>query len=136
MGEGGEVFPRQNGTQDGTESYTQQAIPLTLKPEVVALIGAEAERLAWLFGVMEKERFYGLLEAGEGAITHRQTGETIPLSRQEVAELCDLTVASWLEQRPRAAAKYPSLRSTEFRQMLPLLIPGSRTALVMAYGFS
>jgi len=119
----------------GTESYTNQTIPDDLRPAVIAVIGAEAERLAWLFGVLRKESFYTLLGAGEGSIVHRQTGAEVPLSRQDVADLCDLTVANWLEQRPRAPAKYQRLREAEFRQMLPMLIPGSRAALVAAYGF-
>lgn len=120
----------------GTESYQHQTIPDTLRPQVIALIGEEAERLARLFGVMQKESLYALLDAGEGTITHRQTGASIPLSRQDVCDLSDLTVANWLEQRPRAPAKYQRLREAEFRRMLPLLIPGSRAALRAAYGFA
>ena len=119
----------------GTESYQGQTIPLELRPRVVELIGEEAERLAWLFGVMKKESFYALLVAGGGSIIHRQLGETIPLSRQDMGDLCDLTVANWLEQRPRAPERYQRLREAEFRQMLPLLLPGSRAAIAQAYGF-
>ena len=119
----------------GTESYQAQTIPDTLRPQVVALIGAEAERLARLFGVMNKASFYALLVAGEGRMLHRQTGEEIPLSREDVSDLCDMVVANWLEQRPRAPEQYQRIREAEFREMLPLLIPGSRAALKVAYGF-
>ena len=85
--------------------------------------------------VMEKAGFYALLEAGEGAITHRQTGESISLSRQDFADLCELTVANWLEQRPRVKPEYKRIREDEFRRMLPILSPHSRTALAEAYGF-
>lgn len=119
----------------GTESYTRQTIPDALRPQVAALVGAEAERIARLFGVMEKESFYALLEAGEGAIRHRQTGESIAVSRQDMADLSDLTVANWLEQRPRVAERHKRIREDEFRRMLPLLLPGSRAAIVAAYGF-
>jgi hypothetical protein len=119
----------------GTESYQQQTIPDDLRPQVINLIGAEAERLARLFGVMEKESFYALLDAGEGEISHRQTGARIPLSRGDFRDLCELTVANWLEQRPRAAERFQRLREDEFRRMLPLLQPGSRAALAAAYGF-
>ena len=119
----------------GTESYQSQTIPLELRPRVVGLIGEEAERLAWLFGVMKKESFYALLAPGEGRITHRQLGETIPLSGQDMGDLCDLTVANWLEQRPRAPERYQRIREAEFRQMLPLLLPGARVAIAQAYEF-
>ena len=119
----------------GTESYTRQTIPDTLRPTVIDLIGEEAERLARLFGVMEKATFYALLEAGEGTITHRQTGETISLSRQDFADLCELTVANWLEQRPRVKPEHKRIREDEFRRMLPVLRPHSRAALAEAYGF-
>ena len=114
----------------GTESYQSQTIPIELRPRVVRLIGEEAERLAWLFGVMKKESFYALLGTGEGCITHRQLGAPVALSRQDMRDLCDLTVANWLEQRPRAPEQYQRIREVEFRQMLPLLLPGSRAAIV------
>lgn len=119
----------------GTESYQSQTIPIELRPRVVRLIGEEAERLAWLFGVMKKESFYALLGAGEGCITHRQLGAPVALSRQDMRDLCDLTVANWLEQRPRAPEQYQRIREVEFRQMLPLLLPGSRAAIAAAYEF-
>ena len=119
----------------GTESYQSQTIPIELRPRVVRLIGEEAERLAWLFGVMKKESFYALLGAGEGSITHRQRGSPVPLRRQDMGDLCDLTVANWLEQRPRAPEQYQRIREVEFRQMLPLLLPGSRAAIAQAYEF-
>ncbi|MFT5683259.1 MAG: hypothetical protein ACI8RZ_004190 [Myxococcota bacterium] len=119
----------------GTESYTHQTIPDDLRPQVVALLGGEAERIARLFGVMEKESFYALLEAGEGVVTHRQTGASVAVSRADVCDLSDLTVANWLEQRPRVEAKHKRIREDEFRRMLPCLMPGSRSAIVAAYGF-
>jgi len=84
---------------------------------------------------MKKESFYALLAPGEGRITHRQLGETIPLSGQDMGDLCDLTVANWLEQRPRAPERYQRIREAEFRQMLPLLLPGARVAIAQAYEF-
>jgi hypothetical protein len=119
----------------GTESYQAQTIPDDLRPQVAGLIGEEAERLARLFGVMNKASFYALLVDGEGRMAHRQTGDEIALSRADVCDLCDMVVANWLEQRPRAPEKYQRIREEAFRQMLPLLIPGSRTALKVAYGF-
>lgn len=119
----------------GTESYQSQTIPLELRPRVVGLIGEEAERLAWLFGVMQKESFYALLGTGEGDITHRQLGASIRLSHQDMSDLCDLTVATWLEQRPRAPERYQRIREAEFRQMLPLLLPRARAAIAKAYEF-
>lgn len=127
----------------GTESYRQTLIPLTLRPTVEALVGPEAERLAYLFGMMAKNSFYPLLDLSMPAVSgpepwtliHRMTGERLPITPEIFMALCNLTVANWLEQRPRVPPDRQHIRRDELRKMRPLLCPLAREALDDAYGF-
>jgi RimJ/RimL family protein N-acetyltransferase len=122
----------------GTESYRTQALALALRPEVRAQIGERAEHLAYLFGAMEKDTLYANLARPDVPfhLVDRFTGLHCPLSPAELSDLCVLTVANWLEQRPRAGLQHQRLRSEEFEQMLGFLPERPRAALVAAYGFS
>lgn len=128
----------------GTESFRQTLLPLTLRPTVQALIGLEAERLAYLFGMMAKSSFYPLLDllapevSGQEpwALVHRMTGERLVITPETFAALCNLTVANWLEQRPRVPPDKQNIRRNEFWKMRPLLLPLARVALDEAYGFT
>ncbi len=85
-----------------TEAFEAAAVSLDRRGEVCGLIGDEAERLAWLFGVMERESFDANLGgAGSPKITNRLTSERIPLSRGEFADLVNLSCANTLEAVPR-----------------------------------
>ncbi|MFN7144007.1 MAG: DUF6817 domain-containing protein [Myxococcota bacterium] len=121
----------------GTESYGAAALPLALRDEVRARIGAEAERLAWLFGVLAKASLYANLgRPGPAWVEDRLTGARVDLDGTEFADLCDLTVANWLEQRPRARPEHRFLRREELAAMRPHLLPAGRAALDAAYGFA
>jgi hypothetical protein len=99
----------------GTESFKGELIPLHLRPEVQAIIGKEAERLVWLFGVLEKVSFYELLVSNtERIVRHRQSQVEIPITIEEFRDLCELTTANWLEQRPKVAEKYKFIRTNSF----------------------
>ncbi|MES2643300.1 MAG: GNAT family protein [Myxococcota bacterium] len=122
----------------GTESYRTPALALALRPDVRAQIGERAEHLAYLFGAMEKDTLYANLTRPDGPfhIGDRFTGLPCPLSPTELSDLCVLTVANWLEQRPRAGLQHQRLRSEEFERMLGFLPERPRAALMAAYGFS
>lgn len=88
----------------GTESFRHVTIPLELRPQVERLIGEKAESLAYHFGVMDHGSFALNRDLRAGfSITHRFSGETIPLDPDEWANLCELFVANALEQLPRVA---------------------------------
>ena len=57
------------------------------------------------------------------------------VSSSQFMDLCTLTVANWLEQRPRARVEHQYIRKEEFRAMLPLLGEVARLELETAYGF-
>lgn len=120
----------------GTESYGAAALPLSLRGEVRARIGADAERLAWLFGVLGKASLYANLgRPGPAWVEDRVTGARIDLDGADLSDLCDLTVANWLEQRPRARPEHRFLRREELAAMRVHLLPAARAALDAAYGF-
>lgn len=121
----------------GTESAGAAALPLALRDEVRGRIGPEAERLAWLFGVLAKASLYANLgRPGPPWVEDRVTGARIDLDGADLADLCDLTVANWLEQRPRARPEHHFLRRAEFAAMRVHLLPAARAALDAAYGFA
>jgi hypothetical protein len=121
----------------GTESYRQQAVPLDLRPQVRAVIGEEAERLAYVFGAMAKENFDASVERGcDFSVSDRHTGEVISLQSEEWAGLCEMVVANWLEQRPRVRPEHKQLKAEMFRKLRSWLSEPAAAALSTAYGFS
>lgn len=120
-----------------TESYRAAMLPLALRGEVRNLIGEEAERLAWLFGVRTLESFYPNLARLEGpfSVQDRFSGEQVEMTTGELADQCDLMVANWLEQRPRVPASQRFIRREEFAAMKPRLLPAAWDNLAEAYGF-
>jgi len=82
----------------GTESFRKTTIPADLRPRVQALIGDEAEALAWLFGVLENRAFLSDLQPEVPQVRHRQTGQTIQLTHQQHGDLCQMVAANALEQ--------------------------------------
>lgn len=120
----------------GTESYSQTALDPALRDRLREQIGSEAETLVFYFGMMAKKTFYANLTADPPySILCRLTGNRYPLTEAEFDALCELTVANWLEQRPRADAKYHYIISDEFRAMRPHLSPPTWRAISEAYGF-
>ena len=118
----------------GTESYRNVVVPPTLRGEVRALVGEEAEAIVWRFGAMEKDSLYAnLSRAHTYSITDRFSGETCPLSSAELADQYELTVANWLEQRPRVPANLRGHRQAELLAMRPRLSPGACAAIEEAY---
>ncbi len=121
----------------GTESYTGAILPPGLRTEVAALIGEEAEAIAWLFGAMSKGSLYENLDGRDTfCLRDRFGGPELPLSTAELADLLNLTVANWLEQRPRVSPIYRFHRKEELSLMRPRLLPAARQALEEAYGLA
>jgi len=120
----------------GTESYVETVLPMSHRTRVRALIGADAEESAYLFGVMIKRTFYETLaKRGAFSVCCRLTGNRIVLRESQVADLCQLAVANWLEQRPRVAVQYQFMKRAEFGAMRRFLSPPARLALDTIYHF-
>ena len=115
----------------GTEIFGKAIVDQSHRVIVRELIGEKAERLAWLFCCMRRERF--VLEASHGAPDHicnRATGEPVPIMPDEVSALANLVVANRLERLPRV--RFPWQRGKPAKSLLPLrrhILPGAFAAL-------
>ncbi|HUY89861.1 MAG TPA: hypothetical protein VMV10_14090 [Pirellulales bacterium] len=90
----------------GTERFRRFCLPLERRGEIRELIGARAERLAYLNSAMDRSTFDRAVMNGDAdgalCITDRITGEEIELSRDEFDDLCRVHLCDWLEQVPRS----------------------------------
>lgn len=88
----------------GTERFQGFKLALERRAEVRDLIGARAERLAYLNCAMDRSTFDSAVkQTGERfAITDRLTGEEVTLARKDFDDLCHIHLYDWLEQAPRS----------------------------------
>src|SRR5436305_6576330 len=74
----------------GTELFQGFKLPLERRPEIAGLIGARAERLAYLNCAMNRASFDRAVEqsAGPYRIVDRLSGEEVELSAADFDDLC------------------------------------------------
>jgi hypothetical protein len=121
----------------GTESYKAQPISLNDRKKVEAIVGSEAEGLAYFFGVMERDSLYQNFhnESYGLRLRDRITERFICIARQDLVDLSHIVLANWLEQRPRVDKRYQLIRRREFFAMRAYLSSKARESLDSAYGF-
>ncbi|HKS27639.1 MAG TPA: hypothetical protein VJS44_07460 [Pyrinomonadaceae bacterium] len=133
----------------GTESFGDGVVALELRPAVREVIGEEAEELVFLFGIKKSRAFYTMargviagLELKDGRharareaatselqIEHRLTGERLAISRQQLGDLINLSIANTLEQAYRSQSSL-NMQECEFLFGLSrLALPGATRAL-------
>lgn len=82
----------------GTDGFQQAVVALALRPRIAALIGEEAEALAYLFGAANRGAFYPRIgTAAQAQFSDRFTGGDVALTAAQLADLCELVVANELE---------------------------------------
>ena len=88
----------------GTELFQGFKLELDRRDEVRHLIGARAERLAFVNCVMDRASLDRALDQpGElYPIVNRLTGETMELVAADFEDLCRVHLCDWLEQAPRS----------------------------------
>lgn len=88
----------------GTERFQRFALPLDRRPDVAALIGERAERLAYLNCAVDRTSFDRAVLHGKAPyrILDRFTGEKIDVSEVDLEDLCRVHLYDWLEQVPRS----------------------------------
>src|SRR5262249_6827975 len=108
----------------GTERFQGFKLPLERRPEIAALIGDRAERLAYWNCAMDRATLDRALEEDVEPyhITDRITGATIQLSRQVLDDLCRVHLYDWLEQAPRSQYGW-GYRRAAYRRMAERLGP-------------
>lgn len=101
----------------GTQRFQGFRLPLERRPEVRALIGERAERLAYVNCAMDRGSFdEALHQPGEPyRVLDRLTGEELALSRDDFDDLCRVHLYDWLEQVPRS--REWDYRRAAYRQM-------------------
>jgi hypothetical protein len=113
----------------GTELFQGFTLPLGRRGEVRALIGARAERLAYLNCAMDRPSFDRALERGSApwAFTDRLTREEVRLPRDDFDDLCRVHLYDWLEQAPRSRCGW-GYRRAAYRRLAERLGPGALAA--------
>jgi hypothetical protein len=88
----------------GTELFQGFKLSPERRPEVCALIGERAERLAYVNCVMDRASFDRAAEADAEPfpVVDRSNGEEVRLSREDFDDLCRVHLYDWLEQVPRS----------------------------------
>jgi hypothetical protein len=110
----------------GTERFQGFTLPLERRPEVRALLGERAERLAYLNCAVDRTSLDHALEgeAGPYPIRDRITGEEVRLAREDFDDLCRVHLYDWLEQVPRSQEW--GYRREAYRRMAARLGPAAR----------
>ena len=88
----------------GTQIFQGFTLPVERRPELQALIGDHAEKLAYVNCFMDRGSLDAQLEQTDGPYTiiHRETGEEMELTKAEYDDLVTLHLCDWLEQVPRS----------------------------------
>ncbi|MGW6912671.1 DUF6817 domain-containing protein [Kitasatospora sp. NPDC054939] len=120
----------------GTEIFPTGAVPTELRPAVRELIGEEAETLVHLFGTVTRSSIFDAAFEGAPFLLETRTGGQVGVTAAQYADLAALTVANWLEQRPRFPEDKRRSRAREFDTMRHFLPTTPRQALEEAYGFA
>ncbi|MEV6598629.1 DUF6817 domain-containing protein [Actinoplanes sp. NPDC051346] len=120
----------------GTEIFPTGAVPPELRPAVRELIGDEAETLAYLFGAVTRTSLFDAAFDGAPFLLESRDGEYLAVTDEQYSGLAALTVANWLEQRPRFPEASQFNRAREFDAMRAYLPATVRAALEQAYQFT
>jgi len=106
----------------GTQLFQGFKLSLEQRPELRALIGERAERLAYLNCTMKRESFDQALEQSEEPyrFLNRITGEEVQLACGEFDDLCRVHLYDWLEQVPRSELGW-NYRRRAFRRIVERL---------------
>lgn len=118
----------------GTEKFQGFKLELDQREELTALIGSRAERLAYWNCLMDRSSLDELLgqEKEPFLLRNRETGEEMPLTRQELDDLCCVHLFDWLEQAPRSRFGW-DYRKGAYRQMAERLGPVAVAAFDQVY---
>ncbi|MFN8490092.1 MAG: hypothetical protein U0350_21070 [Caldilineaceae bacterium] len=101
----------------GTQGFQGFTLPLERQPELRGLIGAYAEKIAYLNCFMDRDSLDAQITQPEGPYTiiHRVTREKMVIPKQEYEDLIRVHLCDWLEQLPRD--KKWDYRRKAYRQM-------------------
>ncbi len=118
----------------GTELFQGFKLPLERRPEIRNLIGARAERLAYLNCAMDRTTFDQAVKNNQAPFTFidRITREEVRLSRQDFDDLCRIHLYDWLEQVGRS--QNWDYRRAAYAGVADRLGPAARKAFDQVFG--
>jgi hypothetical protein len=98
----------------GTWHFRHKAFPIEKRSTLAALIGEEAEFLAYVFCVAERPRVF-LANAGRAQILLQDhyINELIPLSQAELNNLLEIEAANLIEQGGASSKTLQQLQTTQ-----------------------
>jgi len=112
----------------GTESFQYEHARHVTRENIRSVIGVDAERLAWLFGMGTKESIWRGLRDQAAArtarvptLTHRVTGEQLQCADREFLGLACILVANALDQAVHLPERYRTEQLIPFERLLPLI---------------
>ena len=121
----------------GTESYRQAPIDLSEREKIKAILGSEAEELAYFFGAHVKDSLWENLKRANNFSFYDRLNDSVTLiSEDQLKDLVTLALANWLEQRPRAPKEYLYIRKEEFLASEKLLPKKAFEEFLVAYGLN
>ncbi len=84
----------------GTSAFHKQTIKLSARDEVRALIGDEAEELAYLFCVCERYSCFTALLYGQTELKTRFTGQRVAVQTATLTRLLEMEIANLVDHLP------------------------------------
>jgi hypothetical protein len=116
----------------GTESFRYRTGLLDHREAVQNVIGAPAERIAWLFGICTGKSLWNQFSSldtsanqhSQHALTHRTTAEDLPCDGSELLALANITFANAIDQAQHLPDRYDAAKLDTLRCLLPFIPPG------------
>jgi len=117
----------------GTELFQGFKLPVERRPDVRALIGERAERLAYVNCAMDRSSFDRILDqqAEPYRFLDRLTGTEIQLFEEDFDDLCRVHLYDWLEQVPRS--KWYDYRRPAYKRLAERLGGVARESYAQVY---
>ena len=113
----------------GTQFLGDELIGTDRRDELRALIGDEAEAVAFLWHGIKRETLADNLGRDEDLRIEFRDGSEVPITRQQFADLVNLMVADAVEQLPRRLPENVERQQGWLTPFLPLALPaGARAA--------
>ena len=85
----------------GTQSYKTESASLEDRARIRAVIGERAERLAFLFSMSQRKRFFEQIGKDAPHVWDRVSSEERPVTQAQARDLVELEVANYVEFMPR-----------------------------------
>ncbi len=82
----------------GTEEFATKALPLSSRGTICALLGTQAENLAYLFGIADRRRLYHVPISGPFHVVIPASGHRIAIKGETYAALLEIEAANIVEQ--------------------------------------